>query len=146
MSRSTPTRIGQAKLKHRKAGEFREVPLPCSAREVMERYEEKHGTTKDGCLLRGPSGCYTEPMERRRVQRLFKDLPAEDGVGMYSFRHYFASNALGNGIPITDVAEWMGHNRAASPRPPDWSGKGSDLGQYQLAQCAAGRGLLGPAP
>lgn len=28
---------------------------------------------------------------------------------MYGFRHYFASNALGSGIPITDVAEWMGH-------------------------------------
>ncbi|MFI0041277.1 tyrosine-type recombinase/integrase [Streptomyces mutabilis] len=98
-----------AKLKHRKAGEFREVPLPCSVREAIERYEEKHGTTQDGYLLRGPSGYYTEPMERRRVQKLFKDLPAEDGVGMYSFRHYFASNALGHGIPITDVAEWMGH-------------------------------------
>jgi hypothetical protein len=47
-------------------------------------------------------------MERRRVQRLFKNLPAEDGVGMYSFRHHLASNALGNGIPITDVADWMG--------------------------------------
>ncbi|MER5202120.1 tyrosine-type recombinase/integrase [Streptomyces sp. NPDC002825] len=98
-----------AKLKHRKAGEFREVPLPRSAKEALERYEEQHGTTKDGYLLRGPSGYYTEPMERRRVQKLFKDLPAEDGVGMYSFRHYFASNALGSGIPITDVAEWMGH-------------------------------------
>ncbi|MFE9450779.1 tyrosine-type recombinase/integrase [Streptomyces sp. NPDC006739] len=98
-----------AKLKHRKAGEFREVPLPRSVREAMERFEEKHGTTKDGYLLRGPSGYYTEPMERRRVQKLFKVLPAEDGVGMYGFRHYFASNALGNGIPITDVAEWMGH-------------------------------------
>ncbi|WMD05555.1 site-specific integrase [Streptomyces sp. FXY-T5] len=98
-----------AKLKHRKAGEFREVPLPRSVREAMERYAEQHGTTKDGYLLRGPSGYYTEPMERRRVQRLFEKLPAADGVGMYSFRHYFASNALGNGIPITDVAEWMGH-------------------------------------
>jgi integrase len=94
-----------AKLKHRKAGEFREVPLPRSVREAMERYEEKHGTTKDGYLLRGPSGYYTEPMERRRVQKLFKTLPAEQGVGMYGFRHYFPSNALGNGIPITDVAE-----------------------------------------
>ncbi|MEU6944946.1 tyrosine-type recombinase/integrase [Streptomyces sp. NPDC046316] len=98
-----------AKLKHRKAGEFREVPLPRSVKEALERYEEQHGTTKDGYLLRGPSGYYTEPMERRRVQKLFKDLPAENGVGMYSFRHYFASNALGSGIPITDVAEWMGH-------------------------------------
>ncbi|BCM71187.1 hypothetical protein EASAB2608_06521 [Streptomyces sp. EAS-AB2608] len=98
-----------AKLKHRKAGEFREVPLPRSVKEALERYEERHGTTKDGYLLRGPSGYYTEPMERRRVQKLFADLPAENGVGMYSFRHYFASNALGSGIPITDVAEWMGH-------------------------------------
>ncbi|MFE8911087.1 tyrosine-type recombinase/integrase [Streptomyces globisporus] len=98
-----------AKLKHRKAGEFREVPLPRSVKEALERYEEQHGTTKDGYLLRGPSGYYTEPMERRRVQKLFKDLPAENGVGMYSFRHYFASNALGSGIPVTDVAEWMGH-------------------------------------
>ncbi|WP_158709205.1 site-specific integrase, partial [Streptomyces globisporus] len=32
------------------------------------------------------------------------------GMTMYSFRHYFASNALGQGIPITDVADWMGHS------------------------------------
>ncbi|GAA4543177.1 hypothetical protein [Streptomyces collinus] len=61
------------KLKHHKAGEFREVPLPRSVREEMERYEEKHGTTKEGCLLCSPSGYYTEPMERHRVQRLFRD-------------------------------------------------------------------------
>ncbi|MFE6068631.1 tyrosine-type recombinase/integrase [Streptomyces sp. NPDC056525] len=98
-----------AKLKHRKTGEFREVPLPRSVHEAIERYAEKYGTTEDGYLLRGPSGCYTEPMERRRVKRLFENLPPEHGVGMYGFRHYFASNALGNGIPITDMAEWMGH-------------------------------------
>lgn len=43
------------------------------------------------------------------MRRLFADLPPEEGVGMYGFRHYFASNALGNGIPIINVAEWMGH-------------------------------------
>ncbi|WP_279635506.1 hypothetical protein [Streptomyces diastatochromogenes] len=42
-------------------------------------------------------------MERRRVRALFEKLPVVDGMGMYGFRHYFASNALG--IPITDVAE-----------------------------------------
>ncbi|MFI1658194.1 tyrosine-type recombinase/integrase [Streptomyces sp. NPDC020472] len=98
-----------AKLKHRMAGEFREVPLPRSVREAIERYAKKHGITKDGYLLRGPGGYFTEGMERRRVRKLFADLPPEEGVGMYGFRHYFASNALGNGIPITDVAEWMGH-------------------------------------
>ncbi|MCF3181771.1 tyrosine-type recombinase/integrase family protein [Streptomyces polychromogenes] len=98
-----------AKLKHRKVGEFREVPLPRTVREAMERFEEKYGTTEEGYLLRGPGGYYTEGMERRRVQKLFKDLPPVSGMGMYGFRHYFASNALGKGIPITDVAEWMGH-------------------------------------
>ncbi|MFJ6756111.1 MULTISPECIES: tyrosine-type recombinase/integrase [unclassified Streptomyces] len=28
---------------------------------------------------------------------------------IYSLRHFFASNCLTNAIPITDVAEWMGH-------------------------------------
>ncbi|GGY78429.1 hypothetical protein GCM10010363_69230 [Streptomyces omiyaensis] len=70
-----------AKLKHRKAGECREVPLPRSVRETIERYAEKHATTKDGYLLRGPGGYFTEGMERRRVRRLFADLPPEEGVG-----------------------------------------------------------------
>ncbi|MFE3519135.1 tyrosine-type recombinase/integrase [Streptomyces sp. NPDC059166] len=98
-----------AKLKHRRAGEFREVPMPRSVREAIERHEKKYGSTREGYLLRGPSGYYTEPMERRRIRSLFASLPPVDGLGMYGFRHYFASNALGRGIPITDVAEWMGH-------------------------------------
>ncbi|MFJ6894919.1 tyrosine-type recombinase/integrase [Streptomyces hokutonensis] len=92
------------KLKHRKVGEFREVPMPRSVREAIERYKEKHGTTPQGYLLRGPSGYYTEPMERRRARTLFERLPVMDGMGMYGFRHYFASNALGNGIPITEAS------------------------------------------
>ncbi|WP_443030928.1 tyrosine-type recombinase/integrase [Streptomyces sp. CB02400] len=98
-----------AKLEHRKVGKFREVPLPRSVREAIERHEAKHGATREGYLLRGPSGYYTEPMERRRVRALFEKLSVVDGMGMYGFRHYFASNVLGSGIPITDVAEWMGH-------------------------------------
>ncbi|MFD9972692.1 tyrosine-type recombinase/integrase, partial [Streptomyces sp. NPDC059011] len=35
------------------------------------------------------------------------DIP--EGMVIYSFRHFFASNCLTHGIPITDVAEWMGH-------------------------------------
>lgn len=32
-----------------------------------------------------------------------------EGMVLYGNRHFFASNCLSNGIPITDVAEWMGH-------------------------------------
>lgn len=45
-----------AKLKHRKVGKFREVPLPRSVREAIERHEKKHGTTREGYLLRGRAG------------------------------------------------------------------------------------------
>ncbi|WP_406357218.1 site-specific integrase [Streptomyces sp. NBC_01635] len=98
-----------AKLKHRKEGEFREVPLPRTVKDAIERFAEEHGTTEDGYLLRGPKGPFSEPNERYRVSKLFKALPPAEGVGMYSFRHFFASNSLSHGIPITDVAEWMGH-------------------------------------
>ncbi|WP_435599760.1 hypothetical protein [Streptomyces sp. C10-9-1] len=76
------------RVKHRKVGEFREVPLPRSVPEAIERHEAERGTaTKDGYLLRGPSGCYTEPLERRQVKKLFEDLPPEESVGVYGFRH-----------------------------------------------------------
>ncbi|MEV7612018.1 hypothetical protein [Streptomyces sp. NPDC089799] len=32
-----------------------------------------------------------------------------DGMVLYGFCHFFASNCLAHRIPITDVAEWMGH-------------------------------------
>ncbi|MEV5880693.1 site-specific integrase [Streptomyces sp. NPDC052101] len=35
------------------------------------------------------------------------DIP--QGTVLYRNRHFYASNCLSNGIPITDVAEWMGH-------------------------------------
>lgn len=30
-------------------------------------------------------------------------------MALCSLRHFFASNCLRKGIPITDFAEWMGH-------------------------------------
>ncbi|WP_158685061.1 tyrosine-type recombinase/integrase [Streptomyces sp. LaPpAH-108] len=92
-----------AKLKHRKAGEFREVPLPRSVKEAMERHHEGGlSPARSERVLHGADGT---PACAEALQ----GPPAEDGVGTYGFRHYFAPNALGNGIPITDVAEWMGH-------------------------------------
>ncbi|MFF3576827.1 tyrosine-type recombinase/integrase [Streptomyces mirabilis] len=45
----------------------------------------------------------------RRIKRVGRvDIP--EGMVVYGVRHFFASNCLSNGIPVTDVAEWMGHN------------------------------------
>ncbi|WUB13170.1 tyrosine-type recombinase/integrase [Streptomyces platensis] len=98
-----------APLKHREAGEFREVPLPRSVKEAIERFVERHGVSEDGYLLRGPTGYFTYSMESRRARNLFKKAPPPEGMTLYGFRHFFASNCLSHGIPITDVAEWMGH-------------------------------------
>ncbi|MFB7952767.1 hypothetical protein [Streptomyces sp. NPDC056045] len=97
-----------AKLKHRKAGEFREVPLPRFGRRSSATWRS---TAHEGRL---PAA-----RPRRLLHRGHGAAPSEEalrgsptggrGDGLYGFRRYFASNALGNGIPITDVAEWMGH-------------------------------------
>ncbi|QPP10298.1 tyrosine-type recombinase/integrase [Streptomyces bathyalis] len=98
-----------APLKHRKEGEFREVPLPWSVKLAIERFVDEYGMSDDGYLLRGPRGYFTFRMESNRAGMLFKQAPPPEGMTLYGFRHFFASNCLSRGIPITDVAEWMGH-------------------------------------
>lgn len=79
------------------------VPLPRSVREAIEQHEEKHGATREEYLLWGLSGYYAAPMERRCVRTPFDTLTVVEGVGMYGFRNYFASTALGASMPTTDV-------------------------------------------
>ncbi|MEU1145271.1 tyrosine-type recombinase/integrase [Streptomyces sp. NPDC005863] len=106
-----------APLKHRKKNEYRDVPLPVRARETIEWYATKHGTT-NGYLLRHPSDParafphYCLGNQWRRIKR-DAQIYIPTGMSIYSFRHFFASNCLTHGIPITDVAEWMGHRNIA---------------------------------
>ncbi|MEW1775542.1 tyrosine-type recombinase/integrase [Streptomyces sp. NPDC086777] len=102
-----------APLKHRKSNEYRDVPLPVVIRETIEWYAQKYGTS-DGYLLRHPSDPsrpfphYSLSNQWRRIEVQGRiDVP--QGMVLYSLRHFFASNCLTQGIPITDVAEWMGH-------------------------------------
>ncbi|MGW2328249.1 tyrosine-type recombinase/integrase [Streptomyces sp. NPDC001700] len=101
------------RLKHRKASEYRDVPLPARVKATIEWYAGKYGTV-NGYLLRhpqDPSKTFPYYYLSNQWQRIKKagevDIP--EGMVMYGFRHFFASNCLTNGIPITDVAEWMGH-------------------------------------
>lgn len=100
-------------LKHRKPGEYRDVPLPPRIKDTIERFAEKHSTT-DGYLLRHPNDA-TRPFQPYLLQNQWQRLKSlhknavPEGAVIYSLRHFFASNCLSRGIPITDVAEWMGH-------------------------------------
>ncbi|MFZ3467944.1 tyrosine-type recombinase/integrase [Streptomyces sp. 4.24] len=101
------------RLKHRKPTDYRDVPLPARVRETIEWYADKHGTV-DGYLLRHPMDptrpflAYYLQNQWQRIKRA-DEVDVPDGMVIYSLRHFFASNCLTNGIPITDVAEWMGH-------------------------------------
>ncbi|MFE0463325.1 tyrosine-type recombinase/integrase [Kitasatospora sp. NPDC058965] len=102
-----------AKLKHRKEGEYRDVPLPRRVKDSVLGYAETYGTV-DGYLLRHPMditrpflGYYIDNQWARIKRSGEIDIP--EGMVLYGFRHFFASNCLSNNIPITDVADWMGH-------------------------------------
>lgn len=100
-----------APLKHRRPGEFRDVPLPRSVKEAIERFEQQHGTTDEGYLLRGPNGFFTYRIESTRAAKLHTVLPPPDGMTLSGYRDLFASVCLEHGIPITDVSEWLGHRK-----------------------------------
>jgi integrase len=99
-----------SRLKHRKPGEFRETPMPWTVRESLLRYEKDHGASQDGYLLRtqrSPHWAHTTLEYQWNVAKKRAGITRK--LTTYSLRHFFASNCLSKGIPITDVAEWMGH-------------------------------------
>jgi integrase len=87
-------------LKGRKAGDYRDVPVPGYV--LAKLAETSHS---DGYLFDG--------IKPRTYSRLFNR--ARDAAGLpesftpHVLRHIFASVALVGGIPITDVSAWLGH-------------------------------------
>jgi integrase len=88
-------------LKHRKPGDFRDVPAPHYVTDAMTQH-----------VPYSPERLF-KPMHRYTYTRIFNR--ARDAAGIatgftpHSLRHVFASVCLANGVPITDVAEWLGH-------------------------------------
>ncbi|MGC9496371.1 tyrosine-type recombinase/integrase [Streptomyces sp. WG7] len=100
----------RAPLKHRKLGEFRETPMPWTVRESLLRYEGKHGADPNGYLLRTQRSPYwSHTTLEYQWSAAKKRAGITKKLTTYSLRHFFASNCLAQGMPITDVAEWMGH-------------------------------------
>lgn len=97
-------------LKHRKPGDFRDTPMPLTARESLLRYEKDHGASANGYLLRtqrSPHWAHTTLKYQWNAAK--KRAGIARRLTTYALRHFFAPNCLAMGIPITDVAEWMGH-------------------------------------
>jgi integrase len=97
-------------LKFRMAGEFRDIPLPQYVSEAIDKHVADHGTTSDGYLFQGRK---YKLVVRRTYQEDFHRAVAWAGLPPefipHSLRHFYASTALAEGIPITDVSRWLGH-------------------------------------
>jgi integrase len=98
-------------LKHRNTGEFRDIPLPQHVSEAIDKHVAGHGTTPDGYLFQGRK---YKLVIRRTYQEDFQRAAASAGLPPqfipHSLRHLYASVALAEGIPITEVSRWLGHN------------------------------------
>ena len=97
-------------LKFRKRGQFRDIPLPQYVSEAIDKHVAEHGTTSDGYLFQGRK---YKLVIRRSYQEDFQRAAEKAGFPPefipHSLRHYFASTALAEGIPITEVSRWLGH-------------------------------------
>jgi len=98
-------------LKFRQEGEFRDIPLPHYVSEAIDKHIAEHGTTSDGYLFQGRK---YKLVVRRSYQEDFQRAASKAGLPPefipHSLRHLYASTALAEGIPITEVSRWLGHN------------------------------------
>ena len=89
-------------LKHRKAGEYRDIPVPSYLWEMVKDLPDGYLFKFDGKLPVYPS--YMQPF-----QRIARKSGIPQGFRPHSLRHAFVSALLSRGVPITDVAAWLGH-------------------------------------
>lgn len=89
-------------LKHRKAGEHRDIPVPGYVWAMVR-------DLPDGYLFRvgGRFPLYNGYLRAFTRNAHAADIPA--GFHPHSLRHAFASALLAAGVPVTDVAAWLGH-------------------------------------
>lgn len=87
-----------APLKHRKSGEWRDVPVPASAAAVLDRLPIRNAA----------DGMPYPDLLRKSWYRSLKRL----GLPKYTphdLRHKWATATLTNGVSIHEVSRWLGH-------------------------------------
>lgn len=90
-------------LKHRKAGEYRDVPVPSWLWKMVEDMPDGPLTSGNGKLFQRYGTVYFRFMHATEVAGI------ADGFTPYSLRHAFASAMLARGVQITELAHFLGH-------------------------------------
>ena len=88
-----------APLKHRKEGEWRDVPAAASLAPLFERLPIRNQT----------GGMIYPDLFRQSWKRAIKRLGLR-AYNPHDLRHKWATVTLSNGVPIHEVSRWMGHS------------------------------------
>jgi integrase len=91
-------------LKHRKAGEFRDIPVPSYLWEMAKDLPA-------GYLFREGDRLPTYSSYRHGFNLHARKAGIPAGFTPHSLRHAFVSALLSRLVPITDVAVWLGHRK-----------------------------------
>ncbi|MEV5950607.1 tyrosine-type recombinase/integrase [Streptomyces sp. NPDC051993] len=113
-------------LKWRDQDEGRTVPVPASIAAKVREHVRRYGTFRVGNELNRLTGDYlfanigrTNILMYSLISRLWHVARRAAGIAReitpHWLRHFFASAGLAKGVPVTDMAEWLGH-RAPAPR------------------------------
>ncbi|WP_328723762.1 site-specific integrase [Streptomyces sp. NBC_00247] len=107
-------RLWVRNLKHKGEEFARTLPLPDFVSTELRRHLRDHKPWgEDGYLF--PNITRTNYLDRSAWSRvILGEAVAEAGISRtvrgHWFRHYFASVCLAAGVPITDLANWLGHS------------------------------------
>lgn len=93
--------------------EHRWAPLSYTVQQAVERHMEEYGTWGEhGWLFESPK-FRDQPVSFAAYSNHWRRALEKVGLeGQYtpkSLRHYFASVCIGGGVPLYEVAQWMGH-------------------------------------
>ena len=89
-------------LKHRKAGEYRDTPVPAYLWAMAK-------DLPDGYLFKADGLFPTYSSYRHEFNAQARKAGIPEGFTPHSLRHAFVSALLARLVPITDVAVWLGH-------------------------------------
>ena len=90
-------------LKHRKAGEYRDVPVPSWLWEMVRDMPDGPLIPGNGKLFQRYGTIYFRFMHAAEAAGI------PDGFTPHSLRHAFASAMLARGVQITELAHFLGH-------------------------------------
>lgn len=97
--------------KHRKPGDYRDVPLPSWLLERINQHVAEFGTTDYLFPAYAVNGSW--PQKLTHKMKNGAERAGCPKVHFHMLRHMYASTLLTNGIPITDVAAFLGHRSIA---------------------------------